>query len=169
MLNTKGGRLAPEHNVTDAYWWEAPDVNWSAGDAVEVSLTLVPGSEASLPELPLAPPTAWFRLAPENHNGVDAFTFRLHFSEDIATDREALRDHSFEVTGGSVTGVERVNGLNRLWEITVAPDSTGDVTIALPADLACEVPGPSAPQTAGSCTPARIHRCGPRTSQRATA
>ena len=131
----------PSTMFTDAYWWEAPDVNWSAGDAVEVSLTLVPGSEASLPELPLAPPTAWFRLAPENHNGVDAFTFRLHFSEDIATDREALRDHSFEVTGGSVTGVERVNGLNRLWEITVAPDSTGDVTIALPADLACEVPG----------------------------
>ena len=126
---------------TDAYWWEAPDVNWSAGDAVEVSLTLVPRADASLPELPLAPPTAWFRLAPENHNGVDAFTFRLHFSEDIATDREAFRDHSLDVTGGSVTGVERVTGLNRLWEITVAPASTGDVTIALPAGVACEVPG----------------------------
>ena len=131
----------PSTMFTDAYWWEAPDLNWSAGDAVEVSLTLVPGAGAPLPELPLAPPTAWFRLAPENHNGVDAFTFRLHFSEDIATDREAFRDHSFEVTGGSVTGVERVNGLNRLWEITVAPDPTGDVTIALPAGVACEVPG----------------------------
>ena len=131
----------PSTMFTDAYWWEARDVNWSAGDGVEVSLTLASGSEATLPELPLAPPTAWFRLTPENHNGVDEFTFRLHFSEDIATGREDFRDHSLEVTGGSVTGVERVNGLNRLWEITVAPTSTGDVTIALPAGVACEVAG----------------------------
>ena len=131
----------PSTMFTDAYWWEAPDLNWSSGDAVEVSITLASGADASLPQLPLAPPTAWFRLAPENQNGVDAFTFRLHFSEDIATNPETLRDHSIEVTGGSVTGVERVNGLNRLWEITVAPASTGDVTIALPAGVACEVPG----------------------------
>ncbi len=131
----------PSTKFTDAYWWEARDVNWSAGDAVEVSLTVASGSEASLPELPPAPPTAYFRLAPENHNGVDPFTFRLHFSEDIATGREDFREHAFEVTGGSVSGVERVNGLNRLWEITVAPDPTGDVTIALPAGVACEAPG----------------------------
>ena len=131
----------PSTMFTDAYWWEAADLNWSAGDAVEVSLTLASEAGAPLPQLPLAPPTAWFRLAPETHNGVDAFTFRLHFSEDIATGREAFRDHSFEVTGGSVSGVERVNGLNRLWEITVAPDPAGDVTIALPAGVACEVPG----------------------------
>ena len=131
----------PSTKFTDAYWWEAPDWDWSAGDTLEVSLTLSPGSDTSLPELPLAPPTAYFKLTPETHNGVDAFTFRLHFSEAIATGREAFRDHSFEVTGGSVTGVERVNGLNRLWEITVAPDPIGDVTIALPAGVACEVPG----------------------------
>ena len=131
----------PSTMFTDAYWWEAPDVNWSAGDAVEVSLTIVPGADAPLPELPLAPPTAWFRWAPENHNGVDAFTFRLHFSEDIATDREAFRDHSIDVTGGSVSGAGKVGDSGRIWEITVAPASTGDVTIALPADRACEVPG----------------------------
>ena len=132
----------PSTMFTDAYWWEAADLNWSSGDAVEVSLTLAAGADDDpLPQLPLAPPTAWFRLAPETHNGVDPFTFRLHFSEDIATGREAFREHAFEVTGGSVSGVERVSGLNRLWEITVAPDSSGDVTIALPAGVACEVPG----------------------------
>ena len=106
-----------------------------------MSLTLTSGADAPVPQLPLAPPAAWFRLAPENHNGVDGFTFRLHFSQDIATGRETLRDHSLEVTGGSVTGVERVNGSHRIWEITVAPASSGDVTIALPADRACEAPG----------------------------
>ena len=131
----------PITKYRDAYWWEARDWNWSAGDTLEVSLTLTSRADAPVPQLPLAPPTAWFRLAPENHNGVDGFTFRLHFSQDIATGRETLRDHSLEVTGGSVTGVERVNGSHRIWEITVAPASSGDVTIALPADRTCEAPG----------------------------
>ena len=131
----------PITKYRDAYWWEARDWSWSAGDTLEVSLTLTSGADASVPQLPLAPPAAWFRLAPENHNGVDGFTFRLYFSQDIATGRETLRDHSLEVTGGSVTGVERVNGSHRIWEITVAPASSGDVTIALPADRTCEVPG----------------------------
>ena len=131
----------PITKYRDAYWWEARDWNWSAGDTLEVSLTLTSGADAPVPQLPLAPPAAWFRLAPENHNGVDGFTFRLHFSQDIATRRETLRDHSLEVTGGSVTGVERVNGSHRIWEITVAPASSGDVTIALPADRTCEAPG----------------------------
>ena len=131
----------PITKYRDAYWWEARDWNWSAGDTLEVSLTLTSGADAPVSQLPLAPPAAWFRLAPENHNGVDGFTFRLHFSQDIATGRETLRDHSLEVTGGSVTGVERVNGSHRIWEITVAPASSGDVTIALPADRTCEAPG----------------------------
>ena len=131
----------PSTMFTDAYWWEAPNLNWSSGDVMEVSLTLASGSDASLPELPLAPPTAYFRLMPETHNGVDPFTFRLHFTEVIATDPETLRDHSLDVTGGSVITAGKVGDSGRIWEITVAPASTRDVTIALPADRGCEVPG----------------------------
>ena len=131
----------PSTMFTEAYWWEAPNLNWSPGDVMEVSLTLASGSDASLPELPLAPPTAYFRLMPETHNGVDPFTFRLHFTEVIATDPETLRDHSLDVTGGSVITAGKVGDSGRIWEITVAPASTRDVTIALPADRGCEVPG----------------------------
>ena len=131
----------PSTMFTDAYWWEARDVNWSAGDAVEVSLTLASGSDASLPELPLAPPTAYFRLMPETHNGVDPFTFRLHITEATATDPETLRDHSLDITGGTVITAGKVGDSGRIWEITVAPASTGDVTIALPAGIACDVSG----------------------------
>ena len=131
----------PSTMFTDAYWWEARDVNWSAGDAVEVSLTLASGSDASLPELPLAPPTAYFRLMPETHNGVDPFTFRLHITEATATDPETLRDHSLDITGGTVSTAGKVGDSGRIWEITVAPASTGDVTIALPAGIACDVSG----------------------------
>ena len=131
----------PSTMFTDAYWWEARDVNWSAGDAVEVSLTLTSGSDASLPELPLAPPTAYFRLMPETHNGVDPFTFRLHITEATATDPETLRDHSLDITGGTVITAGKVGDSGRIWEITVAPDPTGDVTIALPSARDCEAPG----------------------------
>ena len=131
----------PGSLVEDAYWWATQEFDWSKGDAVEVSLTPASGPDNSLPQLPLAPPTAYFRLVPETHNGIDAFTFRLHFSEAIATDPETLRDHSLDATGGSVSSAGKVGGSARIWEITIAPDSTDDVTIALPAGLACDVTG----------------------------
>ena len=131
----------PSSLVEDAYWWASEEFDWSKGDAVEVSVTSASGPNNSLPQLPLAPPTAYFRLMPETHNRVDAFTFRLHFSEDVATDPETLRDHSLDVTGGSVSSAGKVGGSARIWEITIAPDSTSDVTIALPAGIACDVAG----------------------------
>ena len=54
-----------------------------------------------------APLTTEFRDAPESHNGVDAFTLRIAFSEAVATSYRTLRDHALEVTGGRVT---RANG-----------------------------------------------------------
>ena len=95
----------PEAMYADAYWWDAHQhADWSAGDTLEVSLTVAPGPR---PQLPLAPPTAYFRQVPDNHNGVDAFNFRLHFSQDVATDAENLRDHALGVTGASILAVER--------------------------------------------------------------
>ena len=142
----------PEAMYTDAYWWDAhQSIDWSAGEALEVSLTVVSGPGASRPQLPLAPPMAYFTQVPENHNGVDPFNFRLHFSQDIATDAENLRDHALGVAGGWILAVERVNGSNRIWDITVAPGS-GDVIIAMPegtvdykgvilSSAACDAPG----------------------------
>ena len=119
----------PEAMYADAYWWDAHQhADWSAGDTLEVSLTVASGPR---PQLPLAPPTAYFRQVPDSHNGVDAFSVRLHFSQDVATDAENLRDHALSVTGASIVAVERVNGSNRIWDITVAPGS-GDVTVAVP-------------------------------------
>ena len=128
----------PEAMYRDAYWWEARGVDWPAGDMLEVSLTV---ADAPQPQLPLAPPTAYFRLVPESHNGVDAFGFRLHFSQEVAAGRETLRYHALEVTGGSVITAEPVNGSNRIWNIAVAPASGGDVTVALPAGAACDTAG----------------------------
>ena len=131
----------PRTMFQDAYWWEAPDLNWSSGDLVVVSVTLAAGSDPSLPQLPLAPPTAYFRLTPETHNGVDPFTFRLHFTEAIATNPETLRDHSLDVIGGSIVTAGMVGESGHIWEITVTPDSTDEITIGLPSDRACDSEG----------------------------
>ena len=81
---------------------------------------------------------------PSSHNGQDAFTFELRFSEDPKPDfsYRTVRDHAFTVTGGSVTYVRRPEpGKNVRWEITVAPGSSAAVTIALNATTDCSAQG----------------------------
>ena len=115
-----------------------------------------------------APLTASAHDAPSSHNGQDAFTFELRFSEDPKPDLSyaTVRDHAFTVTGGSVTYVRRLDPPSNIrWEISVTPGS--GVTIALNATTDCSaqgaictedggklsgglllvVPGPNAPAT----------------------
>ena len=86
-----------------------------------------------------APLTARLTGIPEAHDGETAFRFLVAFSEDVGIDEQSLRDHSFTVSGGEVTGAQRDR--HDLWEITVAPDSDGDVTITLPGDRECGTAG----------------------------
>ena len=83
------------------------------------------------------PLTVSFEDEAETHNGADSFTFRIEFSEAISISYKTLRDHSLDVTDGSVTRAKRVNGSSSLWEITVEPDSGADVTITLPVTTDC--------------------------------
>ena len=90
---------------------------------------------------PAAPLTAAFEAMPEAHDGQSLFRFRVAFSEDIGISDRSLRMHAFTVTGGRVTGGRRVDGRRDLFEITVRPDSVGDLTIALAAGRECGVSG----------------------------
>ena len=85
--------------------------------------------------------TASFEDMPEAHDGESAFRFGVAFSEDIGIGYQSLRDDAFTVSGGEVTGAQRVDGRNDLWQITVEPDSDPDVTITLPAGRDCQVSG----------------------------
>ena len=92
----------------------------------------------------LAPLTASAHDLPSSHNGQNAFTFELRFSEDPTPDfsYRTVWDHAFTVTGGSVTYVRRLEpGKNVRWEITVTPSSSADVAIALNATTDCEAGG----------------------------
>ena len=85
--------------------------------------------------------TASFEGLPEAHDGETAFRFRVKFSEDIGIGYRPLRDASFTVSGGEVTGARRVEGRHDLWQITVEPDSDEAMTIALPGGRECAVSG----------------------------
>ena len=113
------------------YRWDKRTVDWSVGEEVELRLTLS--------DTPLM---AAFADTPESHDGQSAFTFELRFSEHFGLSYKTLRDHAFTVTGGEVTNARRLErGSNTRWEITVRPNSDGDVTIVLPVTEDCEAQG----------------------------
>ena len=85
-----------------------------------------------------APLTAEFQDAPESHNGEDAFTLRIAFSEPVAVSYRTLRDHALDVMGGRVREAKRVDGRSDLWEITIAPDGDGGVNVVLPVTGSCD-------------------------------
>ena len=102
------------------------------------SLTSAPTAAVAAAPTPL---TAEIGHEPASHNGTDAFTFRIAFSEDIAIKYRTFRDHSLKATGGSVTKAKRVNKRKDLWEVTVEPDSNAGVTVVLPITEDCAAQG----------------------------
>ena len=87
------------------------------------------------------PLTASFTGVPAAHDGETAFSFRVAFSEAVGISYKTLRDESFTVTAGGVTRARRVDGSNKLWEITVDPDSRAAVAITLAGNRACGTAG----------------------------
>ena len=89
-----------------------------------------------------APPlTASFAEAPDEHDGASPFLVRIAFSEAVRIGNRVFRDHGIEVTGGRATKVRKVNGHRDLWEVTVEPESFGDVTVSLAPTGECGATG----------------------------
>ena len=85
--------------------------------------------------------TASFQGLPSQHDGETAFSFRIAFSEEIATGEEEFRDHSVEVWGGRVTRAEPVDQRRDLWEVEVEPASDDLVMVSLRPSLSCDETG----------------------------
>ena len=156
-------------NVSYSYQWMADDTDIDGGTGatytladsdegktiqVGVTFTDDAGNQESLTSAATAavvkpPLTATIHDEPSSHNGQDTFTFELRFSEEPKTgfSYETLRDHAFTVTRGTVEGrkvdeVRRlVSGSNIRWEITVSPESNGDITVVLPITTDCTADG----------------------------
>ena len=81
-----------------------------------------------------------FQEMPQSHDRAD-FTFRVSFTEGIATSADDLMTSGFLVTEGEVKAASEVGGNDKLWEITVKPLSRDDVTIVLPSYRPCDETG----------------------------
>ena len=135
-----GDSRIPSTPARGRYWWESGSLGWQDGDTVDVSLTLQPGS-GSLSGRALAPPVAYAPNPPEAHDGRDAFSLRLLFSEEVDLDAATLRDHALELTNGTISSVTRVTASSsRSWDLVVQPDGSGEVAIVLAAGLNCGLP-----------------------------
>ena len=85
-------------------------------------------------------PEASFQDVPKSHDGATAFTVGVQFSGQPAG-LSPTRDAAsvLEVTGGSVTGARVTSkSANPAWEVTVAPDGLGEVTIEVPVRACTE-------------------------------
>ena len=101
-------------------------------------------SASAMDDMASAPLTASAHDVPSSHDGQDAFTFELRFSEDPKSDLSytTVRDHAFTVTGGSVTHVRQLDPPSNIgWEITVTPETSAAVAIALNATTDCSAQG----------------------------
>ena len=154
-------------NATFTYQWIRSDGNTDAEISGETALTYVLSdddegntikvrvtfnddadndesltSAATAAVAPRPPLTVGLENAASGHNGTDAFTFEIRFSEQFGISYRTLRDHAFTVTGGEVTRAQRLTkGSNIGWRITVQPDGNGDVTVALPVTTDCDADG----------------------------
>ena len=85
--------------------------------------------------------TASFQGLPSQHDGETAFSFRIAFSDEIATEEAEFRDHSVEVWGGEVTRAEPVDRRRDLWEVEVEPATEDMVMVSLKLTQSCAATG----------------------------
>ena len=139
------GATASTYTLADADAGKAIKVKVTFTDDGDNEETLTSAATSAVVAAVVNPPlTAAIHDLPSYHNGQNAFTFEMRFSEAPRPDfsYRTVRDHAFTVTGGSVTYVRRLEpGKNVRWEITVTPNSSADVAIALNATTDCEANG----------------------------
>ena len=77
-----------------------------------------------------------------NHNGKDAFTAELIFSEQTDTTAAELKDHALTTQSGSITSVAaKTEGSTRAWTVTLQPSGLGHLTITLTGATDCATDG----------------------------
>ena len=104
------------------------------------SLTSIATAEVTAAPVPLT--VSVTVSAPASHDGSSEFTFEIEFSEEVKLSYATLKNHAFNVTGGSVERAQRTDKPSNIsWLITVKPQGNGDVTIELPATTDCDDQG----------------------------
>ena len=95
----------------------------------------------------LQPLTAQFTNVPTSHDGEASFTFNIEFSESVWIDVGLGKDDLLQVTGGTVTAAHWLDRRSEEWQVTIQPNTDGNITVVLPGGRSCSANG--APCAAG--------------------
>ena len=85
------------------------------------------------------PLRASFEGAPAEHDGAASFALNVRFSEALGEGGVAPAAASFDVRGGTVKRVRRLEP--GLWRVRIVPDSWRDVAVTLAGGRACDAKG----------------------------
>ena len=134
------GATSPDYTVVEADEGERLKVRVSFTDDAGNSESLTSAATDAVAARP-EPLTASFENMPSEHDGESAFTFRIASSDRLSMmNGRRLREDVVEVSGGRATSAGRVNRRRDLWELTVEPHSSADVTVTVAAGAACGTP-----------------------------
>ena len=142
LYGDDGSNLAGEALPAGDYTLKATayaDANVGGGSLGTLQASFTVAAAVNAPAL-----TAATLDVPESHDGDNAFTFELRFSEEpkASFSYRTLRDHAFTVNGGSVVRTPRAEPpKNTRWTVHVQPDGNGDVSIILPPTTNCSENG----------------------------
>ena len=105
-------------------------------------LTNTPTATVAGPEA--VPLTARFASLPASHDGEKAFSFELHFSEEVRINEGAVRRDALELHGGRISSMARLDPASSTgWTIAVEPSTDDHVMIRLwtrePCSLAAAI------------------------------
>ena len=136
------GATGSSHTLTASEQGHTVQVRVTFTDDADNEETLTSIATAAVAAAP-EPLTVRLKVsAPATHDGSSEFTFEIEFSEEFGLGYAILRDHAFNVTGGSVETAQRTDKPSNIsWRITVEPQGAGDVTIELPATTDCGATG----------------------------
>ena len=85
------------------------------------------------------PMKARFTTVPTTHDSTEAITVTVHFTYGVRLEPATMRDHIFEVTGGTITSAVRDPENSQFWTLTVDPERTEDIVVTVPATTDCTV------------------------------
>ena len=132
-------KVPPSLEGVEGFWWPSATPDWSEDEPVRVKLAIHRG--VPLGERPRAPVTGNFRNIPPEHDGSGDFSFRIYFSEGVATTVDTMQGQVLAVAGGVVSSVEAVGDEGRIWAVSVTPGSRDTITVEIEPGLDCHLAG----------------------------
>ena len=136
------GATGSSYTLTASQQGQTIQVRVTFTDDADNEETLTSEATAEVNAAPVPLTVSVTVSAPATHDGSAEFTFEIEFSEEVKLSYVTLKNHAFNVTGGSVERAQRTDKPSNIsWLITVKPQGAGDVTVELPATTDCGADG----------------------------